>query len=296
MKQTHLKDFRPEIDDSRPISQSKSHQEEISTLRIDKLSNRITIISIIIPCLIGAILFFAYMDMKEKVVEADTTKQNQVSRISEQFDSKLNALDIKIAKNRFDIENEFPKINAKTTQIEGLLAKTTASMADKTEIQTELNELKKKITDNTNQNKTNIQTIEQANQTALSVVKESEERLTAQMNSFKKQFSDKMTELTQISEQLAQMKKQLSIVDIRQKDLESKYLDAQMLENKINETKTLLLKNLQVIQENIENEIKNLDQKILNNTIQIQNPRPISSNSNTDPAKSGVIIEEIIAD
>lgn len=293
MKQMHLKDFKNDIDEPENLASSIYH-EEISTLKIDKLSNRVTIISIIIPCLIGAILFFAYMDMKERVITADATKQSQVDRISEQFESKLNALDVKIAKNRFDLDNELPKINTKTTQIEGLLAKTAASKADKAEIQAELNDLKKRITDNSNQNKTNIQTIEQANQKSVSVIKESEERLVSQLNEIKKQFSGKISELTQLSEQLAQVKKQLSIVDIRQKDLEKKQANTQALDARINETKTQLLKNIQILQNNIENELKSLDQKILNNTIQIQKPRPVTSD--TSPStKPEAIIEEVIA-
>ena len=65
MDEMNLKDFRPDMDldsDNETLKQKDSdisssiHSEEINTLKIDKLSNRVTIISIIIPChrVIGA--------------------------------------------------------------------------------------------------------------------------------------------------------------------------------------------------------------------------------------------------
>ena len=80
MDSMNLKDFRPDIPDfdadEESLKQNKRqgsasiYHEEINTLKIEKLSNRVTIISIIIPCLISAILIFAYLDMKERVVDA----------------------------------------------------------------------------------------------------------------------------------------------------------------------------------------------------------------------------------
>ncbi len=80
MDSMDLKDFNPDnqdFDSDNEITDSIYHQE-INSLKIDKLSNRVTIISIIIPCLIGAILIFAYLDMKERVVGADLTKKKPI--------------------------------------------------------------------------------------------------------------------------------------------------------------------------------------------------------------------------
>ncbi|MCP4023065.1 MAG: hypothetical protein GY729_14585, partial [Desulfobacteraceae bacterium] len=109
----NLRDFRNDPEDARDenaIAADSSYHEEINTLKIDKLSNRVTIISIILPCIIGAIIVFAYLDMKERVVDVDTTKQNQVEQIAKLLDEKLNTMDLKIAKNSFEIEKKLPEI------------------------------------------------------------------------------------------------------------------------------------------------------------------------------------------
>ena len=90
MNSMNLKDFNPDnqdMDGDVEITDS-IYQQEINSLKIDKLSNRVTIISIIIPCLIGAILIFGYLDMKERVVDVDITKNSQFEKISQQLEEK----------------------------------------------------------------------------------------------------------------------------------------------------------------------------------------------------------------
>ncbi|MBU2431806.1 MAG: hypothetical protein KKH99_14020, partial [Proteobacteria bacterium] len=156
MDSNNLNNFRPDIKDfdkedpaagsDTPI-QSSEYLEEINTLKIDKLSNRVTIISIIIPCLIGAILLFAYLDMKERVVDADLNKQTQYEKISRQLEEKLNALDVKIAKNRYDLDSSVPALEKKNLALEGQLTK----KADAGTIQKQIEKLETRVTENTNQ-------------------------------------------------------------------------------------------------------------------------------------------------
>jgi Zn-dependent M16 (insulinase) family peptidase len=130
MDSMNLKDFKtedlPDHSDQGhgdiPLSGS-NFPEEINALKIDKLSNKVTIISIIIPVMIGAILVFAYLDMKEQVVGVNQTKQSQVEQISRQLEEKLNALDVKIAKNRFDLDSVLPELKKKTTALDGRITK-----------------------------------------------------------------------------------------------------------------------------------------------------------------------------
>ena len=56
--------FRIRIDDESPDT---GFEEEIKDRRIEKLSQRITFVSILIPCLIAVILFVAYLDIKKRV-------------------------------------------------------------------------------------------------------------------------------------------------------------------------------------------------------------------------------------
>jgi chromosome segregation ATPase len=75
--------FRIRIDDK---VQDTGFEEEIKDRRIEKLSWRITFVSILIPCLIAVILFVAYLDIKKRVGSMQSTgeviSQDMESRIS----------------------------------------------------------------------------------------------------------------------------------------------------------------------------------------------------------------------
>ncbi|NQT10024.1 MAG: hypothetical protein HQ573_02510 [Desulfobacteraceae bacterium] len=75
--------FRIRIDDESPDT---GFEEEIRDRRIEKLSWRITLVSILIPCLIAVILFVAYLDIKKRVGSmhsaGETVSQDLGSRLS----------------------------------------------------------------------------------------------------------------------------------------------------------------------------------------------------------------------
>ena len=56
--------FKIRIDNESPDT---GFEEEIKDRRIEKLSQRITFVSILIPCVIAVILFVAYLDIKKRV-------------------------------------------------------------------------------------------------------------------------------------------------------------------------------------------------------------------------------------
>lgn len=98
-------------------SQAAMYHQEINTLKIEKLSQRITIISIIIPCIIIAILAFAYIDMKERVVDVDENQGSHVEQIARTLEEKLNALDVRIAKATFDLDEKLALIEKRATSL-----------------------------------------------------------------------------------------------------------------------------------------------------------------------------------
>ncbi len=141
MKELKIGNF----DDADTKSDYSTHQEEANTLRIDKLSNRVTIISIIIPCIIGAILIFGYRDMQETVIDANNEKQSKVLEVTQQFGEKTNALDVELAKMRSLLEKTIPEINKKITKIEAGLAEFSAKKAEKKKTEQDINWIKTKI-------------------------------------------------------------------------------------------------------------------------------------------------------
>lgn len=229
MNSSNLNDFRPDLPDfdqenssigsDTPI-QSSEHHEEINTLKIDKLSNRVTIISIIIPCLIGAILLFAYLDMKERVVDADISKQTQYEKISRQLEEKINALDIKIAKNRYDLDSSVPALEKKNVTLEGQLTK----KADAVTIKKQIDKLEASIADNTSQSMA-------MNEKTLAALKETRDRfdtaakqIKEDITLFKDEFDARLLELSEYEQQIGTLRKDFSLLDKKQKGFTQEYL------------------------------------------------------------------------
>ena len=290
----NLKDFRPDNPDfdseeetlennAGEIPRSTYH-EEINTLKIDKLSNRVTIISIIIPCLIGAILIFAYLDMKERVVDVDLTKQNQFEIISQQLEEKLNALDVKIAKNRFSLDNKLPELDNKTVALEGQIAKLNTTKADTKIFNNKFTKLEKHISNNTKQDKTTIQTIERINKQTLSTIKENQNQLdkTAQqikdeINLFKEEFDARLLELSDYEQQIGELRRDSSLLDKKYKRLEQEGVLQVTLDEKIKQVNTDLNHHIK----NLDQQIAKLNQKVTANISRLQKDLDRLSNSSS---------------
>ncbi|MDM8539091.1 hypothetical protein QUF70_20250 [Desulfobacterales bacterium HSG17] len=281
----NLKDFKPESQEFGSDSQMAEHgitdsiyHQEINTLKIDKLSNRVTIISFIIPCIIGAILLFAYFDMKEKVVDADLTKKHQYEKISQQLEEKLNALDIKIAKNKFNFDNKLPELAKKNIALEGQIAKLSTTKADTKTIKTRLSKIEKRITNNANQDKTTILTIERINKETLLTIKENQVQFnkTTQLikedtKLFKEEFDARLLELSNYEEQIGELRKNISLLDKKYNSIDhNQSLQTNRnkdIKEKINALETLITS----LDKNLDNQVRKLNQKLTTNISRLQN-------------------------
>ena len=319
----NLKDFKPDISNfdsgEKSLKDSDSqvsaliYHEEINSLNIDKLSNRVTIISIIIPCLIGAILVFAYLDMKERVFDVDVTKQSQVDRISQQLEEKLNALDVKIAKNRFDLDNNLPEFDKKNISLEGQITKLAGLKADSETInaqfakfENQFAQIAKQVANNTNQNKTTLLAIEGLNEQSLSAFKESKtqfdtfiQQIKNETDLLKNEFKARLLELSDYDQQIGELRKNISLMDKKYKNLESESVSQAIVDRKItqmendlnNRMNTLdsLIETLnQKLEANISRMQKDIDQ-LSNKSSKSTKPKP---QINIDSSKSVTIKEK----
>lgn len=73
-----------------------SYQDEMRELRLEsqvqKLNHRITLLSILIPCLLGAILLFAYLEFNDRLNKTMIMRSGQVESLSENLDDKIASL------------------------------------------------------------------------------------------------------------------------------------------------------------------------------------------------------------
>ena len=83
--------FRIRIDDESPDT---GFEEEIRDRRIEKVSRRITFVSILIPCLITVILFVAYLDIKKRVGSMHSSGE----AVSQDLESRIASVSEKQAK------------------------------------------------------------------------------------------------------------------------------------------------------------------------------------------------------
>ena len=235
-----LKDFRsnaPDLSDEDGDSiASSSYLQELNTLKIDKLSNRVTIISVMLPVLIGAVLFFIYLDIKDQVVDVDISKTTQVEQMIRQSQEKLNALDVRIAKNQFDLDEKLPLLEKKLASLETQMAQIIASKADVTtlddsiaRLDTALAKQDQRIRNNAAQNKTNVEQMERINGSLLTAVQETQEQVEKISRDMeKKVLSVKETMDTRIVD-LQTMQKNLSLLDKQIKDVEKQTMNRKEL-------------------------------------------------------------------
>jgi len=103
MNENNTSNFNIRFNDESTDSQ---FQEETENIRIEKLSNRITFFSVLIPCFIAIILFIAYLDIKKRVTTVHDTGTTEVQNLSKELETKLSALTSKYKK----IEDSLPGI------------------------------------------------------------------------------------------------------------------------------------------------------------------------------------------
>jgi len=121
-------------------------REELNELKIEKLTKRITTISIIIPCLIAAILFFAYMDIKARMADAENSEKGEIQEIADALELKFNALTVDFAGIKHQLVTTAPVVDEAIKKIESDIANLkTEDKATKSEATEALTRIEKAV-------------------------------------------------------------------------------------------------------------------------------------------------------
>ena len=155
MNENDKSDFKIGIDDEGP---DRQFQEEMENIRIEKLSNRMTFISVLIPCLIGIIIFIAYLDIKKRVTTVHDTGTMEVQSLSKDLETKLSSLSSQYKQ----LENSLPKIENSISSLQAEIKEATTAIryirsarkTDNKKFDTSIANLEKKTTSSTNELKT----------------------------------------------------------------------------------------------------------------------------------------------
>ncbi|UCD77059.1 MAG: hypothetical protein JSW26_16705 [Desulfobacterales bacterium] len=63
------------------------YQEELKDLRVEKLSQRLTLLSILLPCLVGVAIYFGYRDLSGRVSQSYDTGSLEVQQLEKQIEN-----------------------------------------------------------------------------------------------------------------------------------------------------------------------------------------------------------------
>lgn len=229
--------------------------QEANELKIEKLANRITIISVLIPCVICAALFFIYMDIKERMVNVHDTGQTEVLGVAEDLDSKLNAMTVDLAGVKHRFETTVSALQAETASL-------AAAKAEKTEIKAELSKIETNLTDQTSKAvKKAVLALEATIKKDMEDLEAQEARISealAKMVGIEKSFTRRTEELESViktvndaikgerartaaleakvikqNETMALLQKELSLVKIKADTLEQTFIDRKVLDREL---------------------------------------------------------------
>ena len=81
--------------DDEPDSEQTLYQEEAKDRRVEKLSHRVTIISILVPVLLGVVFYISYRDITSRVSQSKDTGAMEIQNLSTQLEENFAALSVK---------------------------------------------------------------------------------------------------------------------------------------------------------------------------------------------------------
>ncbi|PID40749.1 MAG: hypothetical protein CR984_01560 [Proteobacteria bacterium] len=85
------------------------YMSDVENLRLEKLGSRLTLITILIPCLLAVVLAVAYLDIKKRVTRTQTSGSVGVQKLSRDMEARFSNLSLKHTK----LEQAFEAFNTK---------------------------------------------------------------------------------------------------------------------------------------------------------------------------------------
>ena len=84
MAEKRSSEFRFDADDQET---DEFYQEEIKDLRVEKLSQRLTILAILLPCLVAVAIYFGYRDLTGRMHRSRDSESQEIQTLSDQMET-----------------------------------------------------------------------------------------------------------------------------------------------------------------------------------------------------------------
>ncbi len=225
MEEKDTSNFKIRLDDEGPDPQFQ--EDEMENIKIEKLSNRVTFISILIPCLLGIIIFLAYLDIKKRVTTIHDTGTMEVQSLSKDLEAKLSSLSSQYKQ----LENSLPKIENNISSLQ----------AEIEEAETAIRYIRSARKIDNKRLKNSISEIEKKSSTISNNLKNVSSELKTIDTDFNKKLANLSKTADKISIELNKLKSdiaKLSSVTIDKKTLDSALKNEQKLyDQKLNQIK-----------------------------------------------------------
>jgi len=147
--------FKMGVDDDRsdPMLKQRSREKtkkEIKDIRAEKPGRRIILISILIACLLGILLFIAYSDIKKRVSATNYTGAQNVQNLTQNLESRFSSLSVQyakiedsLAKKILSLEKSMASLKVHLDKSEKTLKTIKATKADKKEMKSSIAGIKR---------------------------------------------------------------------------------------------------------------------------------------------------------
>ncbi len=129
----HKKDHEEEDSQFKMLDDSIEEPEipsAVDDLRLEKISTRVTIISVMIPVLIVIVLVIAYLDIKKRVMHTEDTGSMSIQKISEDLESRFSSISLRQAQLEEELARLVDNINQSAARMEVKLTKLDESVKD----------------------------------------------------------------------------------------------------------------------------------------------------------------------
>jgi len=180
-------------------------------VRLEKLSTRVTMISILIPVLIVVVLVITYLDIKARVTKTEDTGTMSLQSLSQEVESRFSSLSVRqaaleetVARITDESSKSLAAVQIKLKSISDSLAQIKETAAAKTELKNVGAEVKAAASDLTNKIGNVAGAVEEV-QTSLA-------KVTGDMQGLKTEFNDGLSaskgQLTKIEERTAALQRE----------------------------------------------------------------------------------------
>ena len=230
----------------------------VNELRLEKLNTRVTILSVIIPVLLGIILVFTYLDIKRRMEQTEDTGTMGVQKLSNDLESRFSSLSVRQA--RLDdetirlaqnIEKSFARIEVKLKNLTEAMDEVRKSGASKKELKGEMSQFDNKVL--------NLAT----------GMDEIKSQLATFSQGLKSEVAQVAQALTDSQNQLQAMEEKISVLDDSKIDKPAMELALRLESLKIEQSLKAQLATMQA-------GLKTLDQKMARLSQQVNNaPNPV---------------------